>query len=117
MRHSSKKRMRAKLHSLRGELRKRMHLSIAEQGAWLANVVRGYFAYHAVPTNVRPIAAFRIQAVRHWHQALRRRGQKRRIDWERMRAIAERWIPRARVLHPWPEARFDVRTRGRSRVR
>ncbi|MDP9000856.1 MAG: group II intron reverse transcriptase/maturase, partial [Myxococcota bacterium] len=117
LRHTSSKRMRAKLHSLRDELRKRMHLPTAEQGAWLASVVRGYFAYHAVPTNGHAIAAFRVQAVRHWHRALRRRGQKRRIDWMRMRTIAERWLPRARILHPWPERRFDVRTRGKSRVR
>jgi RNA-directed DNA polymerase len=109
--------MRAKLSALRGELRSRMHLSVAAQGAWLASVVRGYFAYHAVPTNVHALAAFRIQVTRHWLMALRRRGQKRRIDWVRMRTIAERWLPRARVLHPWPERRFDARTQGRSRVR
>jgi RNA-directed DNA polymerase len=109
--------MRAKLNSLRDELRKRMHLPTAEEGAWLASVVRVYLAYHAVPTNGHAIAAFRIQAVRHCHRALRRRGQKRRIDWMKMRAIAERWLPRARILHPWPDRRFDVRTRGKSRVR
>ena len=117
VRHTSSKRMRAKLHSLKDQLRKRMHLPLPEQAAWLANVVRGYFAYHAVPTNVHAIGAFRVQAVRHWHKALRRRGQKRRIDWERMQTIADEWIPRARILHPWPEQRFDVRTRGKSRVR
>lgn len=44
-------RMRAKLKALKGELRRRMHAPIPEQGRWLAQVVRGYFAYHAVPTN------------------------------------------------------------------
>jgi len=117
LRHSSKKRMRAKLHSLREQLRKRMHLPITEQGAWLASVVRGYFAYHAVPTNVQALDSFRSEAVRHWHHALRRRGQRRPITWERTRRLAERWIPKVRILHPWPDERFDVRTRGRSRVR
>ena len=28
-----------------------MHQPIPEQGRWLAQVIRGYFAYHAVPTN------------------------------------------------------------------
>jgi hypothetical protein len=36
---------------------------------------------------------------------------------KRMNAIVQRWLPRPRVLHPWPEARFDVRTRGKSPVR
>ena len=42
-------RMRVKLKALKGELRRRMHAPIPEQGRWLAHVVRGYFAYHAVP--------------------------------------------------------------------
>ena len=33
--------------------RRRWHQSVAEQGAWLGSVVRGFFAYHAVPTNTR----------------------------------------------------------------
>ena len=41
-------RMRA---TLREELRQRMHRPIPEQGAWIKQVVRGFFAYHAVPTN------------------------------------------------------------------
>jgi group II intron reverse transcriptase/maturase len=44
-------RMRAKLREIKEELRRRMHQPIPKQGAWLKQVVRGYFAYHAVPTN------------------------------------------------------------------
>jgi len=117
LRHTSKKRMRAKLRSLRDELRRRMHLPVVEQGKWLASVVRGYFAYHAVPTNARAIHSFRYEAVRHWHRALRRRGQRGRITWERTQRLAERWIPPAHIQHPWPHERFDVRIQGRSRVR
>jgi hypothetical protein len=36
-----------------------MHQPIPEQGRWLAQVVKGYFAYHAVPTNSASIGAFR----------------------------------------------------------
>lgn len=43
LRHSSKKRLRAKLHVVRQELLRRRHRPIPEQGAWLASVVRGYF--------------------------------------------------------------------------
>lgn len=117
LRHTSKKRMRAKLRSLRDGLRRRMHLPVVEQGKWLASVVRGYLAYHAVPTNARAIHSFHYEAVRHWHRALRRRGQRGRITWERTCRLAERWIPAPHILHPWPEERFDVRNRGRSRVR
>ena len=36
---------------IKEELRRRMHQPIPEQGEWLEQVVRGFFAYHAVPTN------------------------------------------------------------------
>jgi group II intron reverse transcriptase/maturase len=116
-RHSSKKRMCAKLHSIRDELRRRMHQSPRQQGEWLGSVVRGYLAYHAVPTNTDAIRSFCSQVVRSWHKALRRRSQHDNTSWARTNRLAKRWIPAARVAHPWPEKRFDVRTRGRSRVR
>ena len=31
--------------------------------------------------------------------------------------LAARWLPKPRILHPWPNARFDARTQGRSPVR
>src|ERR1700720_182824 len=43
-------RMRVKLTEIKEELRRRMHQPIPEQGRWLAQVVRGSFSYHAVPT-------------------------------------------------------------------
>lgn len=117
LRYSSKKRLRAKLRVVREELLRRRHLPVPEQGAWLASVVRGFFAYHAVPNNARRLGVFRIQVVRAWHRALHRRGQRDKSTWERMHRLDEQWIPKVRILHPWPEQRFDVRTQGRSRVR
>ena len=58
-----------------------MHLPIPEQGLWLASVVRGHLAYYAVPGNIEAVEAFRDQATRHWHQALRRRSQRTRLNW------------------------------------
>ena len=64
-------RMRARLRDIKVTLRKRMHASIAEQGRWLKSVVTGYFAYHAVPTNVRALGAFRHHVTDLWRRALR----------------------------------------------
>jgi group II intron reverse transcriptase/maturase len=111
------KRLRAKLHKVKAECRRRMHLPIPEQGLWLASVVRGHLAYYAVPGNIEAVEAFRDQATRHWHQALRRRSQRRRLNWTRMHRLAARWLPPAKIMHPWPDARFDAWTRGRSPVR
>ncbi|MFP2924314.1 group II intron reverse transcriptase/maturase [Pyxidicoccus sp. 3LG] len=116
-RQTMRKRMRAKLSEVKAELQRRRHLPIPEQGAWLAGVVRGYFAYHGVPTNTRAMSQFRSQVIWHWHRALKRRGQRDRTCWERMSRLVRRWLPLAKKQHPWPEERFDVRTRGKSRMR
>ena len=108
-RKSRRDRMQAKLKEVKQELRKRMHQPIPEQGRWLAQVVRGYFAYHAVPTNRASISAFRRYVVRLWHRTLRRRSQKDRFPWERMPSLADDWLPQPRNFHPWPHVRFAVR--------
>jgi RNA-directed DNA polymerase len=108
-RKSRRDRMQAKLKEVKQELRKRMHQPIPEQGRWLAQVVRGYFAYHAVPTNRASISAFRRYVVRLWHRTLRRRSQKDRFPWERMPSLADDWLPQPRNFHPWPHVRFAVK--------
>ena len=116
-RRTMRKRMRAKLREIKEELLRRRHRPVPEQGAWLRAVVRGYFAYHAVPTNIHSLVAFRTQVGRLWCRALRRRSQRHRLNWTRMARYRETWLPRARILHPWPDQRFDARTQGRSPVR
>lgn len=116
-RHTSKKRLRRRVRQVRDSLMRRRHLPVPEQGLWLRQVVTGYFAYHAVPTNAETLTVFRNEITRAWLHALRRRSQKDRTTWNTMHALAERWIPNVRVLHPWPDERFDARTRGKSPVR
>ena len=117
VRRTSMKRMRAKLKAIREDLHRRRHLPVPVQGRTIEAVVRGYFAYHAVPTNIGRLGSFRKDVIRAWHHALRRRSQRSTTTWERMFRLAQRWIPNARALHPYPWDRFDERTRGRSRVR
>jgi group II intron reverse transcriptase/maturase len=111
------KRMRAKLKQVNIELKRRRHLPLPEQGAWLRSVVQGHLAYYAVPGNIVAVAAFRTQLTRSWFKALRRRSQRTRLNWTRMNRLANRWLPPARVRHPFPEARFAASTQGRSPVR
>jgi RNA-directed DNA polymerase len=107
-RKSRRDRMRMKLQAIKQELRRRMHQPIATQGKWLKQVVTGYLNYHAVPTNKRALAAFRDELTRGWQRILRRRSQKSTINWEQMRSLANIWLPRPRILHPWPNQRFAV---------
>jgi RNA-directed DNA polymerase len=102
-------RMRAKLQAIKQELRRRMHQSIPTQGQWLKQVVTGYFNYHAVPTNGRALATFHFRVIDLWTRTLRRRSQKDHTAWERIRRLANDFLPKPRILHPWPEKRFAVR--------
>ena len=108
-RKSRRDRMRTKLKEIKKELRRRMHQPIPEQGNWLRQVVRGYFAYHAVPTNLSALGAFRHHVARLWLRTLRRRSQKDKFAWERMEKLANDWLPQPKILHPWPNVRFAVK--------
>lgn len=114
---TDKKRMRAKRRSVKAELRRRMHLPIAWQGAWLRSVLRGHFVCYAVPGNSDAIRTFRYQLGGGWHAALRRRSQRNRGGWTRTMRLIARWFPPGRISHPWPLARFDATTQGRSPAR
>src|SRR4051812_5713140 len=101
-RNSRTDRMRATLRRVKDGLRGRMHQPIPVQGRWLTQVVSGYFAYHAVPTNRRAVMAFRHHVTDLWRRTLRRRSQKDRFTWARMAKLADAWLPRPHLLHPWP---------------
>jgi group II intron reverse transcriptase/maturase len=101
-------RMQAALSKLRALLHRNRHHAIPEQGAWLRQVLQGYFAYHAVPTNARRLSSFRHYVARSWLWALRRRSQKDSFSWDRIKRLADHWLPSPRILHPWPDKRFAV---------
>ena len=108
-RRSRRDRMKAKIKEVAGELRRRMHQSIPEQGTWLKQVITGYFAYHAVPTNWAALGAFRDEIIKRWQWTLQRRSQKGSRTWEQMKKLADDWLPKPRILHPWPNQRFAVK--------
>src|SRR5271155_3181531 len=101
-RKSRRDRMRAKLKKIKEELWRRMHQPIPEQGKWLARVVRGYFNYHAVPTNACALHIFLHHVTDIWRRTLRRRSQKDRITWARMTKLVNDWLPKPTMLHPCP---------------
>jgi RNA-directed DNA polymerase len=109
--------MRAKLKEVKDQFRQRRHEPVPEQGRWLGSVICGHMAYYAVPGNIRAVRAFRTQVTRHWHAALQSQSQRGYLNWNRMNRLAARWLPPPRILHPYPDERIVVRTRGRSPVR
>jgi group II intron reverse transcriptase/maturase len=108
-RKTANKRMVAKLHAIKAELRRRMHEPSSQVGEWLQKVILGYFQYHAVPGNSDRLDVFVYRIRRLWRRVLFQRSQKGRKSWERLSPLLNRWIPRPRVLHPYPEQRFAAR--------
>lgn len=110
LRQTIRKRLQAKLKQVKTELRRRLHDPVPEVGRWLGAVVRGHVRYYGVPMNAPAIALFRYRVGWLWYRSLRRRSQKTRLTWERMRRLIDRWLPPARVCHPYPLRRLGVIT-------
>jgi RNA-directed DNA polymerase len=116
---TAKKRLRATLTAIREKLYQRRHEPVPMVGAWLQRVLNGYFAYHAVPTNLWRLGGFRSEVCRAWRHALLRRSQRHRLNWVRFNRLTRKYVPSCRVLHPYPEQRFFAShpTLGKSRMR
>ena len=106
-----RQRLRRKLKEVKAELIKRMHDPLEDVGAWLASVIRGFTNYHAVPGNTKAPREFHTQVSRLWLWGIRRCTQKarRRWTWERFYRLQRRWLPRPRLVHPYPNVRFDAK--------
>jgi group II intron reverse transcriptase/maturase len=117
LRQTMRKRWQAKLVDVTAELRRRLHDPVPEQGAYLRSVVMGHFRYYGVPMNGPTLGAFRYAIGRIWCRVLRRRSQRHRVNWNRMRRLISRWLPPARICHPYPLVRLGVATQGGSRMR
>ena len=110
VRQTIRKRLQAKLNEVKAELRRRMHDPIPAVGTWLRSVVGGHIRYYGVPMNAPALLRFRFQVGWLWHRALSRRSQNGRVLWDRMRRLIARWLPPARVCHPYPLRRLGVIT-------
>lgn len=100
------------LAGIKEKLSRRLHGPIGAQGRWLGRVVRGWMAYHAVPGNVSRIRRFRDEVSRLWLRTLRRRSQRHRWPWTRMKRLIRAHLPQARVIHPYPDQRFRARVKA-----
>lgn len=84
-----------------------MNEDVTVQGKWMRTVVQGCFGYHAIPGNMKAVDTFYTEVGRMRYKTLCRRSQKKRLTWEKMYLIINQWLPKTRILHPWPEKRFE----------
>jgi group II intron reverse transcriptase/maturase len=108
-RRSIAKKMRAKLQEIKTQLLRCLHGDVNDTGRWLRQVVQGWLNYHAVPGNFPCLDQFRTAVQRLWLRTLRRRSQRGRVwKWNRMQSLCQRWLPKPRIIHPYPNQRFLV---------
>ena len=106
-RKTSRKKFQAKLADLKEKLSRRRHDDLAQVGAWLHSVYRGWCQYYAVPGNYARLRQFRDAIQDRWLRTLRRRSQRgRRLTWEKFSKLCTRWLPTPKILHPYPNVRF-----------
>ena len=117
LRLTMRKRWQAKLREVKTELRRRMHLPVRSQGAYVRAVVLGHVRYYGVPMNGATLGAFRRAIGLLWWRVLRHRSQGNHLPWHRMTRYLDRWLPPARICHPYPLVRLGVITLGKSRMR
>jgi len=108
LRKTMAKKKRAKLADLTTKMRKRMHQPIRETGSWLRTILLGHYQYYGVPRNYASLNAFRHHIIVIWRNTLRRRSQKHRITWSKMDRLANRWLPKPRITHPYPNMRLKT---------
>jgi group II intron reverse transcriptase/maturase len=104
LRQTIRKRLQAKLSEVQAELRRRMHDPVPEVGHWLRSVVGGHIRYYGVPMNGPALRVFRSQVGWLWYRVLSRRSQNGRVSLDRMKRLIARWLPPARIFHPYPRA-------------
>jgi RNA-directed DNA polymerase len=109
LRKTIRKRLLAKVKQVKDGLWMRMHQPLAEVGKWLRSVVQRYFNYHAVPGNFASLQSFRLEVSKRWLRVLYRRSQKSRMTWPRLAGFVEQWLPIPKLLHPYPNLRFDAK--------
>ena len=103
------KRQRNKLKLIKEVLKKNYHERPVKVGKWLKSVVQGYFNYYAVPGNMKVLDSFRTAVIDMWIKSMRRRSQKNKsIPWRKFTRLIDSFVPKARVLHLYPNQRWRV---------
>jgi RNA-directed DNA polymerase len=109
-RKTQRTRMIRKLKELRAAMKKRRHDPVADQSRWLGAVLRGHYAYFGITGNSARITKFHLAVVQWWRWVLRRRGQRPKLPWARVKAILNRFaLPRPRIV---PNGRYQMRALG-----
>lgn len=82
---SSKKKMKAKRLAIKEWLKSMMHCPISDIIAKLNVKLLGHYRYYGVSGNIKCLCSFHNYCIKTLYSVLRRRGQKKRITWEKFK--------------------------------
>jgi group II intron reverse transcriptase/maturase len=100
-RSTAKDRFRRAFKKVAAFCRMHRHDDVRLQRQRLAQKLRGHFGYFGITGNFEAIQRFRHEVIRVWRKWLSRRSQRARVNWERMRALLERYpLPRPYIAQP-----------------
>lgn len=79
--------------------RRYRHLTVPEQHAALTRRIQGHFNYFGVNGNLESLAHLVCHAERAWYKWLRRRGQRKRLNWKRFSDLLRSFpLPGPRIV-------------------
>jgi RNA-directed DNA polymerase len=110
LRKTIRKKLTAKLKEVRAELRQRMHEPVPTQGTYLRSVVSGHIRYFGVPMNGPCISGLSQGSLSDVDKGSEAPQPEHNLRWDRMKRLIAKWLPPARICHPYPVDRFGVIT-------
>jgi group II intron reverse transcriptase/maturase len=80
--------------------RRHRHDAIAEQHRRLTAMLLGHYSYYGITGNGRTMNSFQDRVTKIWHYWLRRRSQRRCLNWNRFHRLLARFpLPPPQVVH------------------
>jgi RNA-directed DNA polymerase len=99
-RRTAKDRLSRALRRVAEWCRVHRHDPVRVQQHKLGQKLRGHYAYYGITPNYESVQRFFHEAKAIWRKWLSRRSNSRRLNWERMHALLERFpLPRPRIVH------------------
>jgi len=99
-RRTARSRLARAVRALHQWTKQHRHWRIAEQHRALSQKLRGHYAYYGITGNADALERVYRLAIRAWRRWLDRRNHQRKMTWDRMNRLLERYpLPRPIVVH------------------
>jgi len=98
---TSTNRLKVKRKEIKRWIRERMHMPVGETIEKLNRKLQGHYSYYGISHNKRKLNDYYTYARNELYKTLRKRGQKRKLNWERyLRILKYDPLVRPRIAHP-----------------